>query len=494
MPLPDSIVGYTQADRVRVRLVLEDRFLLLDHAPGYSDQTSAGCLSSISCVSAPSTHALRQNSIVYFNILWAELLPSTLQNQLSVLTIDYCKVKNDKKATLDRVSFLIDAQNERTCEDWIDNLLSKAYRNAVRNKRLLVLINPFGGQGTAMTRYMRDSAPMLAAARCRVYEIETKYKGHASEIVENMEGLEQKYDAIVCCSGDGIPHEVFNGLCKRTNVAAAFKVPVCQLPCGSGNALCHNLVGSNDLPFATLSVIKGIPISVDLCSLTQDNKRYITFLSQALGMIADCDLGTENMRWMGESRFTVGLIMRVLSGAKYPCRVSVRISHESRTQVRQAYQEHKNKDEHMSTSEQSDQLPELKYGTVHDPVPEDWKSIDSSSLAVFYVGKMPWMSSDALFFPAALPRDGYLDMVLIDSSVPKKEIFSILLGVAEGKHFDSKYLHYYKVDAYRIEPKAQSGYISIDGESFNFTPFQVELHPGLGTLLSRTGEFQAPGI
>ncbi|KAK9366287.1 ATP-NAD kinase-like domain-containing protein [Lipomyces kononenkoae] len=492
MPPPDSIVGYTQADRVRVRLVLEDRFLLIDHAQEYSGDTSLGCLSPISCVSAPSTRILRQVSIVYFNIIWAELVPATLQNQPSVLTIDYCQVKNDKKATLDHVSFLVDAQSERACEDWIDNLLSKAYKNTIRNKRLLVLINPFGGQGTAMPRYMKYSAPMLAAARCRVDEIETKYKGHALELVENMEGLEHKYDAIVCCSGDGIPHEVFNGLSKRTDVAAGFKVPVCQLPCGSGNALCLNLVGSNDLQFATLSVIKGIPISVDLCSLTQDNKRYITFLSQALGMIADCDLGTENMRWMGESRFTVGLIMRVLSGAKYPCRVSVRISHESRTQIRQVYQEHKNKQQ-ISTSEHS-QLPELKYGTVRDPVPEDWKTIDSSSLAVFYVGKMPWVSSDALFFPAALPRDGYLDMILIDSSIPKKEIFSILLGVAEGKHFDSKYLHYYKVDAYRIEPKAHSGYISIDGESFNFTPFQVELHPGLGTLLSRTGEFQAPGI
>ncbi|KAK9363653.1 ATP-NAD kinase-like domain-containing protein [Lipomyces starkeyi] len=492
MPLPDSIVGYTQADGVRVRLLLEDRFLLIDHAHMYSSQPSLGCFSSISCVSAPSTAILQQNSIIYFNVLWAELLPSTLQSQPAVLTIDYCNVKNDKKATLDRVSFLIDAQNERACEAWIDNLLKRSYRNTIRNKRLLVLINPFGGQGTAMTRYKKYSAPIFAAARCRVEEIETKYRGHAAEIIENMEGLEQNYDATVCCSGDGIPHEVFNGLSKRTNAAAAFKMPVCQLPCGSGNALCLNLVGSNDLSFATLSVVKGIPISVDLCSLTQDNKRYITFLSQALGMIADCDLGTENMRWMGESRFTVGLIMRVLAGAKYPCRVSVRILHESRTQIRQVYQEHKN-NQYIYTSAHT-QLPDLKYGTVHDPVPEDWKSIDSSSLAVFYVGKMPWMSSDALFFPAALPRDGYLDMVLIDSSIPKKEIFSILLGVAEGKHFDSKYLHYYKVDAYRIEPKAHSGYISIDGESFNFAPFQVELHAGLGTMLSRTGEFQAPGI
>ncbi|KAK9465382.1 ATP-NAD kinase-like domain-containing protein [Lipomyces arxii] len=494
----NSTVAYT-LDHKRVVLTLEERFLLIDYEYSSSGST-LGCFSSVACINSSFHSSIRHESIVYYNIIWAELASARAQTQLLCLRIDYCIVKNDLKATFSRSSFLVDGSEEQNCRAFTEALMNRAYRNTIRCKRLLVLINPFGGQGKATDRFLKLSLPIFDAARCHVDQIKTEYKGHAMDLIENMEGLEDRYDAIVCCSGDGIPHEVFNGLSKRKNAGLAFRVPVCQLPCGSGNALCVNLVGSNDLPFATLSTVKGVPIPVDLCSLTQGDKRYVTFLSQALGMIADCDLGTENMRWMGESRFTVGLVMRVLSRAKYPCEVSVRIAHESRSQVRRAYQEDKSKNHERyddsvdAEAVASRSLPSLRYGTINDPVPEDWKIINTSTLAIFYAGKMPWMSSDALFFPAALPRDGYVDLVLIDSAIPRLEVLSILLNVQEGKHFDSKQIHYYKVDAYRVTPKAHSGFISIDGEKFDFTPFQVEVHPSLGTVLSRTGFYQAPGV
>ena len=42
---------------------------------------------------------------------------------------------------------------------------------------------------------------------------------------------------------------------------------------------------------------------VDLFSLVQDGKRSVSFMSQALGLMADLDLGTEHLRWMGDARF-----------------------------------------------------------------------------------------------------------------------------------------------------------------------------------------------
>lgn len=49
-------------------------------------------------------------------------------------------------------------------------------------------------------------------------------------------------------------------------------------------------------------------MKVDVFSLTQDGKRTISFMSQALGLMADLDIGTENLRWMGDTRFMVGLL------------------------------------------------------------------------------------------------------------------------------------------------------------------------------------------
>ena len=37
----------------------------------------------------------------------------------------------------------------------------------------------------------------------------------------------------------------------------------------------------------------------DLFSMTQGGKRYITFMSQSLGLMANLDLGTEHLRFMG---------------------------------------------------------------------------------------------------------------------------------------------------------------------------------------------------
>lgn len=52
----------------------------------------------------------------------------------------------------------------------------------------------------------------------------------------------------------------------------------------------------------------GQPMKVDLFSMTQGEKRSVSFMSQALGLMADLDIGTENLRWMGETRFMYGLL------------------------------------------------------------------------------------------------------------------------------------------------------------------------------------------
>ena len=49
-------------------------------------------------------------------------------------------------------------------------------------------------------------------------------------------------------------------------------------------------------------------MQVDAFSITQNNKRTISFMSQAVGLMADADLGTEHLRWMGDTRFTLGYL------------------------------------------------------------------------------------------------------------------------------------------------------------------------------------------
>lgn len=52
-------------------------------------------------------------------------------------------------------------------------------------------------------------------------------------------------------------------------------------------------------------------------------------------------------------------------------------------------------------------------------------------------------------------------------------------------------VHYVKAHAYRIKPLTAKGYLSVDGEPYPFEEFQVEVHQGMGTLLSLYGHYAA---
>lgn len=411
----------------------------------------------------------------------------------------------------------------------------------------------------------------------------TRYKGHAVEIAEQLDV--ERYDVLASCSGDGLPHEVFNGLGRKPDaVQALHKIAVVQLPCGSGNAMSINLNGTSSPSLAALAVVKGLRTPMDLLSVTQGDKRYLSFLSQSHGIVAETDLGTEHLRWMGEARFTYGFLVRLLGKTVWPADVAVKLVCD-KDEIREHY---KNHTMHCSTAPgaassasssidllprtaeerpptesttiskpssssatstdltsqpppNSSGLPPLKYGTINMPLPDSWTPFTAyPTIGNFYAGNMPFMTADSNFFQAALPSDGALDLVCIDGTIRRTAAVQCLLAVANGTFFDLPHVNYRKVEAYRIVPwgckggpvnysgtrasqqKAQNGkfvaangimgkllkktrsssqkkggegYISIDGERVPFEPFQVEVHKGLGMVLSRSGKiYEAPPL
>lgn len=124
------------------------------------------------------------------------------------------------------------------------------------SKRLKVIINPFGGSGRAVDIFNNQAKALFEAAHCKFDVEQTLHTQHAIEIAEKLDI--EAYDAVVCCSGDGVLHEVFNGLFKRDDAARALKkIALCQLPGGSGNAMCWNLTGTGSASLATVAIIKG---------------------------------------------------------------------------------------------------------------------------------------------------------------------------------------------------------------------------------------------
>ncbi|KAI9839935.1 MAG: hypothetical protein M1819_000127 [Sarea resinae] len=441
-------------------------------------------------------------AVPLYNVLWAELTEFDL-------TIHYARSQSQDSVRVAFINYSIEKTERARASAWIARLLDRAYGEAQREKRIKVLINPFGGKGAAQRNYVRDIEPILAAAHCTIDVEQTKYQGHAVDIAEKLDI--DAYDVIACCSGDGVPHEVFNGLAKKGDARKALsKIAVVQLPCGSGNAMSLNLNGTISPSIAGHCLVKGLRTPLDLVSITQGDRRTLSFLSQSVGIVAESDLGTDNIRWMGSARFTVGFLVRLLRDSLYPCDIAVGVEIADKPSIKEHYEREVQKrtvaknrretpaviEESASTaSNDSNSLPPLRFGTINDSLPKSWNMVPYDNLGNFYAGNMAYMSSDANFFPAALPDDGYQDLVCIDGDISRAAALRAMLAVEKGTFFNLPYVGYRKITGYRIIPKAQGdGYISIDGERIPFKPFQAEVHRGLGTVLSKNGQiYEAMG-
>lgn len=413
--------------------------------------------------------------------------------------------------TIDSDSQEVPITNENIC-DLITRLAYPNIENSpsvelYRRHRILVLINPHSGKGNALKLYKDEAEPILNGGKCVLTIQETKFSGHAREIARNIDIDE--FDTILCASGDGLPHEVLNGLYEREDKVRAFsKINVVQIPGGSGNAMTLSCLGTGEASEAALRMLKGQVVQCDLMAVTgwkgRSQKPLISFLSQTYGMIAQADIGTEHLRFLGGIRFDLGVAMEVLSGNKYPCDLAVKwIS--KKDELVNHYKKYtsggsSNPDgeiEHFgkhpnSESYELEKLTEdsLKLKYVEDfylsqdlmmELPTGWERWDkkkSQNNAIFYAGKMPYIASECNFFPAALPNDGAIDLVCFDG---RSKLFSTaksLLSLDKGLHIWEEDVDHVKVSAFRLVPKAPSSkkcFISVDGEDYPFVPIQVEV-------------------
>ena len=119
--------------------------------------------------------------------------------------------------------------------------MSPLYSMLPASQPLLVLINPASGKGEAMRCWHKAKSVLSEAGRLAEV-IVTEGQGHASQIMSSLEL--SLWAGVVTVSGDGLIHEVYNGLLARPDWRSALQFSVGVLPGGSGNALVHTLAAS----------------------------------------------------------------------------------------------------------------------------------------------------------------------------------------------------------------------------------------------------------
>jgi sphingosine kinase len=76
-------------------------------------------------------------------------------------------------------------------------------------------------------------------------------------------------------------------------------------------------------------------MALDLCSVLMlpSMTRRWSFVSQALGLMVDLDIGTENLRWMGDTRFVLGFLKGVVSSNNYKARIRINVIEDDKVSM-----------------------------------------------------------------------------------------------------------------------------------------------------------------
>lgn len=339
----------------------------------------------------------------------------------------------------------------------------------VPRRHVLVFINPFGGSKKALQTWQKVSLPMLNASHVTCETVLTSHQGHAREHAEQRLAVGQ-YDAIVSVSGDGLLHEIVNGLMARPDWAQVIQIPLALIPCGSGNAMARSLQLLDPLA-ATLAVIKGHSRPLDLMSYRQEDQPPVYgHLEFFWGLLADADIESDKYRFAGPMRFTFSGIGRMLNLRKYRARLTFlpwepTMSTETRT---------------------ADARAPVFYpdGSVYNGPPPGWHTMEGEFVTVNGLNS-GWQGTDLFLGPYADIADGAIDLMwMYGEDATSAKLLGLMSKGHTGSHVYLPFVHYAKVRAFTLEPMEPRGIMDIDGEPYPNALIRVEMLPSLARILA----------
>ncbi|XP_063686194.1 ceramide kinase-like isoform X2 [Bolinopsis microptera] len=200
-----------------------------------------------------------------------------------------------------------------------------------RPRRVHVFVNPFSGEGLACKVYNTKIAHIFQIAGITTTVTVTERAGHAGDIVREMDL--NSTDAIVCIGGDGVFHEVFNGLLWRQQYEMfgeeARKVnpqpcpiKIGLIPAGSTNTVVYCTTGLADTTTSAMQIAMGRELKIDLTSCWFDGEieRFGTnFLGY--GFFGDVLKSSEEYRWMGPTRYDFSGFKTIVNLKSYKGRI-----------------------------------------------------------------------------------------------------------------------------------------------------------------------------
>jgi sphingosine kinase len=202
---------------------------------------------------------------------------------------------------------------------------------------------------------------------------------------------------------------------------------------------------------------KGHTIKADISKYQTTNNEYTSFLTFAWAMVADLDFESEIIRFVGEARFHLWAVLRILALRRYPAKFSYLPP--------------------PSSNDKSNKPLDNNMPALTSPVPANWVTIEDNFI-VFWVSQVPKASVNDLQSPKSTLDDGVFRAFIIRGNVSRFQLIKCLLHLDTGGHIDQDCVEYIECVAYRLEPTAPGSYNDIDGEKVEDGPIQAHVIRG----------------
>ncbi|KAL3791593.1 hypothetical protein HJC23_012183 [Cyclotella cryptica] len=400
------------------------------------------------------------------------------------------------------------AIDSRGCEDFGDvrrivaairRLSSSQHNITINNKpiRYLVILNPFSGGGGVNSKtgakyvYEKMLNPMLEQIGIEHDALMTLREGHArdrmkirlSRSAKESEGstdershhnennctintdTESKdiseYNAIIAMGGDGILFEIMQGIHARADEKELFaKLKFGIIGCGTSNGLAKSILhwsGENYGPLESIfQICKGSTAPLDIASyqLANTSKTYTSFLTFSWGLIADCDLESECIRWLGSLRQDIWAVYRgILCRKKYRARLS-----------------------YLPPNSAGGVTGEVNSTEFGKPLSNKWVTIEDDFI-VFWACNVSHAAHNMYNCPMAKMNDGMFHILVVRGSCSRIRLLEMLLKLESGNHIHCRDLEVIDCVAYRLTPLSENSYNDLDGELIESGPIQAHIIP-----------------
>jgi len=309
---------------------------------------------------------------------------------------------------------------------------------------LLVIINPISGKGKSMKIFNSKILRYLNYQELdNIYK--TTHKEHATEIISTIDLI--NITNIILIGGDGLIHEVVQGLIKKD----IYNIPIYIVPTGSGNGLAKNLNINNisDAIKCIMNINKqdkqDNTIAINLLKVTYNTTTKYSFLAQTWSMISDIDITTEWLRWIGDLRYYWGILKFLFKNKSVKGKFN--------------YKSEENKENNENKEDDKMILVEGQF-------------------SLFCASNVPWISSDFKMLPSAKINNEFIDIIYImNYTMTFFEKIWLLYYCLRGEHINKcKFIKYIRTSEYTLtELKSKNtSYIVCDGEVINNNSIHVK--------------------